>query len=340
MSGAEARRRGEAGLRGAVRADQVDAGPDDPMGRGATRPSHIPWRGWRAVIARTAREMVSDRVSLVAAGCAFWGTLALFPGLSMLVAIYGLMFDPQTVVPQLEVLRDLLPPTVFELLSERLRMLVSHPANSLQLNVAISAAVAFWSATTGTKSLLAALNLAYEEAERRSYIRYQLVSLGMTLAAMLGAVVGISLMVFLPAMLDFVGIAAHRRFLVTAGSDAVLVAFVLTSLSVLYRFGPSRRTARWSWITPGSIVATVLWLAASWLFSWYVGNIARYDALYGPLGAVAGILMWFWVTAYVVLLGAELNSELELQTAADTTSGRERPAGQRGAFVADHVANP
>jgi membrane protein len=308
------------------------------LGRTAHQPLHIPWRGWKQVLRRTFREVSSDRVSLIAAGCAFWATLSLFPALSMLVSLYGLVFDPQTVEPQLENIRHLLPAPAFELISERVRTLVSHPSSTLGASLLISTAIALWSASTGTKSLLSALNLAYEEEERRSFLRFQAVGLLMTLCAILGAILGLAILVLLPAVISFVGLSAHHQGLLQFGSVAVLIGFVLLALSLLYRFGPCRRAARWHWITPGSLVATLLWLVASVLFSFYVQHLSSYDATYGPLGAVAGIMMWFWVTAYVVLLGAELNAELELQTAEDTTSGGPRPMGERGAFVADHVA--
>ncbi|MDA8250002.1 MAG: YihY/virulence factor BrkB family protein [Rhodospirillales bacterium] len=308
------------------------------LGRTARQPAHIPWRGWKQVLRRTFREVSSDHVSLIASGCAFWATLSLFPAISMVVSLYGLVFDPETVEPQLENVRHLLPAPAFALISERVRTLVSHPGSTLGLSLLVSTAVALWSASTGTKSLLSALNLAYEQQEQRGFLRFQAVGLLMTLGAILGGILGLASLVLLPAVIAFVGLSDHARGLLRFGSLAVLVGFVLLALSLLYRFGPSRRAARWHWITPGSLVATVLWLVASVLFSYYVQHIASYDATYGPLGAVAGIMMWFWVTAYVVLLGAELNAELELQTAEDTTEGGPRPMGERGAFVADHVA--
>lgn len=307
-------------------------------GRRARHPLRIPWRGWGQVLRRTMRDMISDRASLSASGCAFWATLSLFPAISMLVSLYGLVFDPETVEPQLENIRHLMPAPAFALIAERVRTLVSHPATTLRASLVISTAIAFWSASTGTKSLLSALNLAYGEKEQRGVLRFQAIGLLMTLGAILGAILGLAILVLLPAVISFVGLSAYGKGLLQAGSFGVLIAFVLLALSLLYRFGPSRRVARWHWITPGSLVATVLWLAASALFSSYVQHVASYDATYGPLGAVAGIMMWFWVTAYVVLLGAELNAELELQTGEDTTAGTPRPMGKRGAFVADHVA--
>ncbi len=315
------------------------AGPEAAaLGRLATRPAHIPWRGWKQVLRRTLTEMVSDRISLAAAGCAFWATLALFPALSTLISVYGLAFDPATVEPQLQVLSQLLPPSAFSLIEARVHLLVSQPPGALTFSLVLSFLIALYSATTSTKSILAALNLAYDEAETRGIVRYQLTALAMTLCAVVAAVVGITVLVLLPLGLQLLEVPGDQKLLAQLGSLGVLLVFVVLALSVLYRFGPSRRKAAWRWVTPGSMVATLLWLVASAAFSYYVGTYASYDATYGPLGTVAGVMMWFWVTVYAVLLGAELNSELELQTARDSTDGPPKPLGERGAYVADHVA--
>ncbi len=308
------------------------------LGRLATHPLEIPWAGWRRVIARTAREVITDRVSLCAAGCAFYATLALFPAISMLVSIYGLVFDPSNVGSQLAVLQDLLPPSAFHLIADRVNLLVSKPAGTLTFSLLVSIMIALWSASTGTKSILGALNLAYEEREQRSFFRFQLTALGMTLGGILGAVIGLAALVLLPAFIGFFGISTYGATVARLTSLGALVVFVLLALSLLYRFGPSRRAASWKWVTPGSVVATLLWLLASALFSFYVEHLASYDATYGPLGAVVGVMMWFYVSALAVLVGAELNAELELQTVHDSTSGAAKPIGARGAYVADHVA--
>ena len=308
------------------------------LGRQALHPLDIPWAGWKRVLRRTGIELITDRVSLVAAGCAFYATLALFPMLTMFISIYGLAFDPLTVEPQLAALRDLLPPRAYPLIADRVHVLVSKPPGALTLSLLVSIAIAVWSSATGTKSILGALNLAYEEREKRSFVRFQLTAFGMTVGGMLAATVGIAMLVLLPAVLTFLGISAGAQVLVRLASFAMLIFFVLLALSMLYRFGPSRRSASWSWVTPGAMVATLLWLVASALFSYYVGHLASYDATYGPLGAVIGVMMWFYVSAYVVLLGAELNAELELQTVRDSTGEPERLIGRRGAYVADHVA--
>lgn len=317
----------------------ADAKREAGLGRHATHPDQIPWRGWRQVVSRTYAEIISDRISLVAAGCAFYVTLALFPSITMLLSVYGLLFDPQTVEPQLQLIRELLPPAAFTLIAERVHTLVTQGKTTLGLSAVISTAIALWSSCTGTKSLLSALNVAYAEQERRSFLRFQATGLIMTLCGIFGAIVALAILIFLPVAIDFLGLDAHARVLFRVASFLLLITFVMVSLSMLYYFGPSRRSARWNWITPGSSIATLLWLIASILFSLYVGHIASYDASYGPLGAIAAVMMWFWVSAYAVLLGAELNAELELQTSEDTTTGPPKPIGQRGAFVADHVAD-
>jgi membrane protein len=309
------------------------------LGRGAANPQAIPWRGWKQALRRAGAQMISDRISLSAAGCAFYATLALFPAITMLIFLYGLLFDPQTVEPQLQVLQQLLPDSAYQLIDARIHQLVAKPQGSLTLGLVISVLFTLWSAATGTKSILSALNMAYNETERRSFLRFQFVSLTMTMAAMLGAVLAIAILVFLPAVFGFIGLSAQSKGLIRVASLALLMLFVLISLSMLYRFGPCRRQARWAWVTPGSLLATLLWVVASALLSFYISDVASYDTTYGPLGAVAGVMMWFYVTVVVVLAGAELNAELEMQTLRDSTEGGPRPMGKRGAFVADHVAD-
>ncbi len=315
------------------------------LGRHAHAPAQIPWRGWKQVLRRTVAEMISDRIGLAAAGCAFYGTLSLFPAITMLISLYGLAFDPQTVEPQLRILQHLLPGTAYTLIDNRIHSLVSKSGGTLTLSLIISLSITMWSSTSGTKSMLAALNIAYDERETRSFLRYQATALSMTLGGMIGAVLTLALLVFLPVMLNFVPEHFHitifeqqTKTMIRLGSPVLMVLFVVAAFSLLYRFGPSRREARWHWVTPGAVVSTLLWLIASAGFSYYVGHVASYDATYGPLGAVIGIMMWFFVTAYVVLLGAELNAELELQTAQDSTTGEPKPLGSRGASVADNVA--
>lgn len=274
-------------------------------------PLPVPWHGWSRAIRRAGRSIVSDRVGLFAAGCAFWATLALFPAIGTLVSLYGLLFDVQTVEPQLALLRGVLPPAAYALIHDRVHVLVSHGSTNLGVSLLVSTAIAFWSASTGTKSMLAALNLAYEAREARGLLAFQATGLVLTFGGILAALLGLVLLVGLPPLIDFVGLSAYEGGLAQTGAVLLLVLLLQISLAMLYRFGPSRRPARWQWVTPGSLLATVLWLAASLIVPVYVGHLASYDATYGPLAAVAGMMLWFFVSAYAVLIGAELNAALE-----------------------------
>ncbi len=293
--------------------DPEPACDSSPPGPRVDSPWALPRPGWGRALRRAAGEAISDRIGLIAAGCAFWATLALFPALSTLISLYGLAFDPTTVEPQLGVLRDFLPPAAYALIAERIHTLVSHGSGALGLSLLIGIALALWSAATGTKSMISALNLVYRVRETRGVLRFQTLGLLLTLGAMAGTALASALLVALPMAIDFLGLDAYARWLLRLGSFGVLVVFVGLGLAVLYRFAPARPAVRWGWVIPGVAVATALWLAASALFSFYVGHLARYDATYGPLGAVAGVMMWFWVSAYVVLVGAELNAALEGQ---------------------------
>ncbi len=265
----------------------------------------------RFVGSHTMKAMVSDRMSLSTAGLAYYATFALFPAISTLVFLYGLMFDPHSVATQLKNLETLLPPPAYTLISERVQALVSRQGGALTIGLIISVAITYWSASTGTKSLLSALNLVYGEQERRGIIGFQLIGLGMTLSGMLAAVFGIAILVALPAAISFLGLSGHQAALLKLVGVSALLVFVFGALTLLYRFGPSRSPNAHRVVLPGSITATILWMAASLLFSIYVTRVASYNAMYGPLAAVIGVMMWFYVSAYVVLFGAELNAALE-----------------------------
>jgi membrane protein len=266
---------------------------------------------WRRIIIGTFQESTTDQVSLAAAGCAFYATLALFPAISVLISVYGLVFDVVAVEQQLHVFRDVLPPPAFAMIDDRVRELVSQPSNTLSIGLAVSLALAFWGAATGTKSVISALNVAYEANERRSLLRFQLVGLVMTLCAVVAATVAIAVLVLLPAVISFVGLSDYGASLINVFSTVLLVVLVSSTIAFLYRFGPSRRPPPNQRIFTGAIVATLLWLIASFGLSFYVSHIAQLGVTYGPLGAVVAIMLWFYITAYAVLLGAELNSQLE-----------------------------
>jgi len=308
----------------------------DRLGRSAESPAMMPWPGWRAALIRTATAMRTDRASLAAAGCAFWATLSLFPALSMLVLVYGLVLDPATVLPQLALLRGVLPEVAVDLIGQSIQLLVSHPPQQLGTGLAVSVAVTLWTAATGARALIGALNLAYRETETRGFLRFQAVALALTLGGVAAVAVSIGVIVLLPAGLSVIGalgltrIDAERLLIARMTGHITLGLLVPALFAALYRYAPSRRHARWAWVMPGAVLAGLLWFAASLLVSRYLGSIARQDVTYGPLAAIAGVMLWMWASAYAVLLGAELNAALEMQTERDSCVGQARPIGTRG----------
>jgi membrane protein len=310
----------------------------DPYGRDATRPLFIPLKGWWQVAQRVWTESGQDNLSVVAAGCAFYALFAVFPALSALVAIYGLTADPATVEQQFGMLKSVLPPQAFDIVIEQIRRVAESSGHSLGWSLVFSLGLAIWSVGNLVQALFAALNLAYEEPERRSVLRFYLSAFGLALLGIVSSVLILVGFVYVPLLFAYAGFSAQFESLVRLARWPLLALLVLLALALLYRYGPCRRAAKWRWVTVGSLFATVVWLIASAGFSYYVTHFANYDRIYGSLGAVIVLLFWLYLSFYIVLLGAEINAQLELQTARDTTEGDERPIGKRGAFVADHVA--
>lgn len=264
-----------------------------------------------ALLGRTLRASTTDRVSLAAAGCAFYATLALFPAISMLISVGGIILSPTTAEQQLITLSGLLPPPAFSLIEDRVHQLVGQTNGSLNLHLLVSFVLTFWSSATGSKSVLSAVNVAYDVTEQRPFLQFQAIGLAMTLVAVMCAVLAISVLLLLPPAINFLGLASHGGGLIHAAGLAMLIAFFFVAISLLYRFGPSRPKPPRRRITPGAALATVLWLIASELLSLYVSQIGAFGATYGSLGAAVGVMLWFYVSAYAVLLGAELNARLE-----------------------------
>ncbi|MGG5822154.1 YihY/virulence factor BrkB family protein [Falsiroseomonas sp. HW251] len=264
----------------------------------------------RRHLAQAYAVATSDRISLVAAGCAFYAMLALFPAISLLVALYGLFFDPVTVESQLDLMEGVVPEAGQELIAERVHELVAAPRARLEWTAIVAGLIAFWSASAGIRAMLGALNLAQGEQEGRGVLAFYATAMLLTLGAIVAVVVGLAFLVALPRGLEWLGMPPATA-LALRGLGLVLVLLaVLVSVGVLYRFGPARPPPGWRLVSPGSVAATMLWAVASVLFSLYVSNVATYDALYGSLGAAVALLMWFWVSVYVILLGAELDAAI------------------------------
>ncbi len=309
------------------------------MGREADSPWQMPLQAWKQVAMRTWQESSKDNVGLIAAGVAFYGFLALVPLLGAIVLTYGLVAEPETVMRNMQALTAVLPGEAASLIGDQLMNVVQTSSGKKGFGLLLALALALFGARNGAGAIITALNVAYEEEETRGFIRVNLLALSMTAAAVVVAI----LAVIAIAALGYL----HELFPGTPGfllAFGKILTYVLLTLAgaaaaaTLYRYGPSRNKARWTWLTPGSLVAAVLWVLLTLAFGIYVANFGNYDATYGSLGAVVVLLTWMYLSSYILLFGAELNSELEHQTAKDTTSGVPLPLGNRGAWVADHIS--
>jgi membrane protein len=307
-------------------------------GHHAEAPSRIPPRGWKQVLRRVFARMSRDNVSVLAAGVAFYAFLAIPSALTALVALYGLAFNPADVQRQLSAMHGVVPDQALQLVSKQLLTLTSRPPETLGLSLAIALLVALWGARSGMSTLMTALNLAYAEEERRGFLRFQAIAFGLTAAAAVFAVISIALIGVLPAVIDVLPFGRFAKIAAEIVRWPVLLALVTVGLALIYRYAPSRAAPKWRWASWGAGAATLLWIAGSALFSVYVGEFASYNQTYGSLGAVVVLMMWLYVSAFALLMGAELNSELEHQTMRDTTTGPEEPMGRCGAWAADTVA--
>lgn len=306
-------------------------------GRRARYPWNIPATGWRDILWRTYKQFNEDRLLAVAAGVVFYVVLALFPGISASASLYGLFADSGTLADHLSLIASIAPPKAYGIISDQIGWVSKQGSDKLGLAFAVSFGLALWSANAGMKAVMDALNVAYEEKEERGWIEFNVESLLFTLGCIVGLLLAIAAVVVFPLLLGLIGLSGLTETILFYLRWPALVLLLVTFLSTLYRFGPSRRQAKWTWLTPGSVVAALLWLAGSFLLSWYLENFANYDAVYGTLGAAVGLMLWLWLSAIAVLFGAEINAEIEHQTARDTTIGEPKPLGMRGATMADTV---
>jgi membrane protein len=304
-------------------------------GRRAGRPGEIPRKGWKDILLRVKEEQKKDNLSIVAAGVAFYALLALFPALATLISIYGIFADPAQVQQQIAELSGFLPQETRQLLSEQISRIASTSSGALGIGAIGGLLVSLWSANKGMKALMTALDIVYNEDETRGFFKINGISLLLTFVGILTAVISLALIAVIPVILEFIGIPGPIQAAVAIGRWPFLALVIVLLLGVLYRYAPNRDEPQWKWVSWGSVAATVLWIAVSLLFSFYVSNFGSYNKTYGSMGAIIILLMWFFLTAYAVLIGAELNAEMEHQTGKDTTRGEARPMGDRDAHVAD-----
>jgi membrane protein len=306
-------------------------------GRDANTPEQIPPRGWGDILWRVLYSISADRILSTAGGVAFFAILAVFPAVAAIVSLYGLFADASIIGKHLLLLSGFLPGGVISLIADQITLISGQASEKLGTTFVVALLIALWSANSGMAALFDALNVVYDEREKRSLLHFYSTTFLFTLAGMAFVTLAITAVVVLPIVLKFVGLPAATERLLAVLRWPILLITIAISLAFIYRYGPSRRDARWRWVTWGSIVAAILWVAASMLFSSYVATFDTYNKTYGSLGAAVGFMVWLWISAVIVLLGGEVNAEMEHQTARDTTQGGSRPLGSRGAMMADHV---
>jgi membrane protein len=304
-------------------------------GRHADTPSDIPALGWKDIAWRMWSELNEDRVLLIAAGATFYLLLALFPFLTAFVSIYGFVADPRTIADHIAFLGGVLPGGGMELIAGQLRSLAAQNDTTLGFSALIGIVLAIWSANSGVKALFDGLNAVYGEGEKRGFIKLNAVSLAFTFGAILLGICFLFVVGVVPAILSFLRLDAWADLLIRLGRWPVMLFAVAAALGLIYRYGPSREPAKLRWLSWGAGLAAISWIAMSIGFSIYLQNFADYNATYGSLGAVIGFMVWTWLSVAIMLLGGELNAEMEHQTARDTTTKPKKPMGKRGAKMAD-----
>jgi membrane protein len=312
--------------------------PDSERGREAGEPAEIPAKGWKDIAWRVHDGVQNDRVLLVAAGVTFYALLALFPATAAIVSFYGLFADGATINEHLRVISGFVPEGALEVVGDQVKRITSQGQATLSFAFFGTLALSLWGANAGTKAIFDALNIIYKEREKRSFIELTLWSLAFTVGAVILVLVAIAGIVAVPVALKVLG-ASDRSgpALLTVLRWPLLYVVILLALACLYRYGPSRAKPQWRWVSWGSAIAGAIWIIGSLLLSWYVANFGTYNATYGSLGAMIGFMVWMWLSTIIVLMGGEINAEMEHQTAKDTTERAPKPMGARGARMADEI---
>jgi membrane protein len=316
---------------------QLSRAKEQGRGRHAVAPWHIPWAGWKDILWRVYASVNDNRLLAVAAGVVFYSLLAIFPAIAAFVSLYGLIADASTIDSHLSLAAGIFPAGAVDILHEQIARLTAKSDAKLSLGFITGLAVALWSANAGMKAIIDALNVVYDEKEKRSFVKLNLLSLLFTLIAILSLMIALAAVVIAPMVFSAVGLSSLWSLAIVVLRWPLLLVLAAIALAAIYRYGPSRAEARWQWLSVGSGAAAIGWLITSALFSWYIAHFGAYNATYGSLGAAVGMMMWMWISAIVILLGGELNAEIEHQTAKDSTVGSEKPLGERGAVMADTI---
>ncbi|MGQ4878148.1 YihY/virulence factor BrkB family protein [Billgrantia sp. LNSP4103-1] len=304
-------------------------------GRRAGKPNQIPGPGWLDVVWRVKEQLADDRVNMLAAGIAFYALLSLFPALGAVISLWALAFDPAEITSQIGELSRFMPPGGARLINEQAREVSENTDTGLSLTALLGLVVAMFLASKGVRGLMVGLNVVYGEEDQRGVLHRTLVVAALTLGLIVMSLAATIFVAIYPLVVGWLALDGPLITLIKWLRWPALVPLMMFVIAVLYRYGPYRRSPRWEWVSIGTVTATLLWLLGSGGLSLYVGRVANMDELYGSLGAVVVLMLWFWLSSYVVLLGAEINAEMERQTRRDTTVGVSRPMGERGAYAAD-----
>ncbi|WP_448640079.1 YihY/virulence factor BrkB family protein [Geodermatophilus sp. URMC 63] len=314
--------------------------PEQLPGVQAEKPTQIPARGWKQIVKRAWAENNADNMPIIGGGVAFFAFLAIFPALIATISIYGLVASPETVARQVEELSAQLPDEAAGLIGDQLTAITQNSGGALSVSLLVSVLGALWSASGGTGNLISAVNIAYDEVETRGFVKRKALALGLTLGAIVFVLITFALVAVVPAVLDQLPLGIVGTILAQVIRWVLLLGVFAGSLAVLYRVAPDRDAPQLKWVSLGAVVVTVIWALVSLGFSFYVNNFGSYDKTYGAIAGVIILMLWLYLTCYLILLGAEINSEAEHQTAQDTTEGEPVPMGRRNATMADELPDP
>lgn len=308
-------------------------------GRQANSPSEIPSKGWKDTLIRVKDGLKNDHISMISGAMAYYALFAFVPAISSIVLIYAWISDPREISQHLAQASQFIPKELQQILNIQLGTLAGQASSKLGIGAIFSLFLALWGASRASKAIMEAMSIIYKEDDSRSFIKKSGVAFGITLLAVLLSILALGVIVIIPTITNLFNLGSLFEIGVTAVSWLILLFLFSFFLSIAYRFGPDRRLAKWKWVSTGAFTAAILWAIVSALFSWYAKEFGNFNKTYGSLGAMIVLMTWFYLSSFVILLGGEINAELEHQTKKDSTKGKEKPIGQRNATMADTVGD-
>lgn len=310
----------------------------DKRGHNAEKPKQIPRKGWKDIASRVKDQLTKDHIFLLSAGIAFYFSLAIFPAIAAALSIYGLIMELAQVEQQMSQIANFLPEQPHQMISNILERQSEKPESTLGWSLVLSILISLWSVNKGTKAVFEGVNITYNEIDKRGFFKLTAVTLLFTIGGIIVGFIAIAMVVAFPALIDKIGLPSTLETIIQILRWPILALIVISALAAVYKVAPYRKSPEFKWTSWGAIIATVFWLVGSLLFNLYVKNFNSFDETYGSFAAIIILMLWFFLSAFIVLLGAEINSEMEHQTSRDTTTGEDKLMGKRGGYHADHVA--